>query len=109
MGNDKEETISMNTDHRQKGDSGGKKKCTDHVSKGNRISGKSGLVKHKDSLKDKWMPGQMDRQLSLYSLMYVLLKGNSLSSWLKISFDPPLLLYSGEKTPFTCAKQDGGA
>lgn len=55
------------------------------------------------------MPGQMDRQLSLYSLMYVLLKGSSLSSWLKISFDPPLLLYSGEKTPFTCAEQDGGA
>lgn len=48
------------------------------------------------------MNGQMDRQLNLYALIYVLLRVGILSIWLEISLDLLLLLFSGEKTLLMC-------
>lgn len=57
------------------------------------------------------MDGQMDRQLSLYPLTCMCCWNGvgTPSIWLKISLDPLLLLFSGEKTPLKCAEWDTGA
>lgn len=67
----------MSADHRQKGDSG-ERKGWSLSARGTRISGKSGLVKHKDSWKDKRMDGRADGAATqpVPSHMYVLLEGS---------------------------------